>query len=400
MRRSVWRPGAKLKLLGWAVVACSGVHISAALEVELLPIASGLASPVFLTHAGDGTGRLFVVEQGGLIRIILADGSLLDPPFLDVTAKVRSGGERGLLGLDFHPEFAANGRFFINYTDRGSDTIVAAYRVSSTDPNIADPGETIILGPIFQPESNHNGGMIAFGPDGFLYIGMGDGGGAGDNHGSEGNGQNLDTLLGKILRIDVDDPPAGETYAAAPGNPFLGVPNARDEIYAYGLRNPWRFSFDKPAGRLFCGDVGQNRIEEIDIIDNGGNYGWRIMEGSSCFNPSTGCDTANLELPIHEYTHGEGCSVTGGYVYRGSSQPNFQGLYFFGDFCSGRIWSLEETSASNWTATELLDTQLGISSFGEDEAGEIYVCDLGGAVYRLIDATPPTLAALSWELYN
>lgn len=358
-------------------------------------VAGGFSIPLLVTHAGDGSDRLFVVQQRGRIRILDANRNLLGTDFLNLGSTgldrvSRSGSERGLLGLAFHPNYAQNGRFFVNYTLRSTnpsldgDTIIAEYQVSPSDPNVALPTEKIILGPIDQPESNHNGGHLAFGPDGYLYIALGDGGGGGDPY---NNGQNKNSLLGKLLRIDVDSPP--QAYAIPPDNPFAGAIPGADEIYAYGLRNPWRFCFDRLDGRLFCGDVGQDTYEEIDLIQKGDNLGWRIMEGMHCFPDYVACATAGLVYPINEYGRDLGISVTGGYVYRGSSYPSMYGKYLFGDFESGRIWALEETSPGTWDRTELLDSNYLISSFGEDEAGEVYLVGYGnGVVYQLIDNAP------------
>lgn len=349
-------------------------------RVKLERVVAGLLNPVYVTHAGDGSERLFVVEQAGLIRIIQR-GSLLNTPFLDIRNRVESGGEKGLLSVAFHPNYETNRRFFVDYTTRRGGqlkTIIAEYKASTADPNVADPTSERVLLEIDQPFSNHNGGLVKFGPDGFLYIGMGDGGSGGD---PLGHGQNLNTLLGDLLRIDVD---SRTPYAIPPDNPFVGRADARGEIWAYGLRNPWRFSFDRCTGRLFLADVGQNRWEEVDLIEKGGNYGWNIMEGAHCFRPQTGCNTTGLKLPIAEYaTNVLGCSITGGYVYRGKQHADLIGRYFFGDFCSGRLWALTETASGSWTMTELLQTGLNISSFGEDEEGEIYIVDYNGSIYRL-----------------
>jgi glucose/arabinose dehydrogenase len=346
-------------------------------QIEFQQIATGFTRPLYLTHAGDGTGRLFVIEQAGVIKII-RNGQTLATPFLDIRDRVESGGERGLLSVAFHPKYKENGRFFVNYTARKQGvlkSVIAEYKVSQTNSDIADRTERVIL-EIEQPFANHNGGLNKFGPDGFLYIGLGDGGGAGDPLNA---GQSLDTLLGKILRIDIEKKP----YAIPQENPFVGRVNVQGEIWAYGLRNPWRFSFDRCTGRLFAGDVGQNRLEEIDLIEKGKNYGWRTMEGSQCFDPPTLCNTQGLELPIAEYDHSLGCSVTGGYVYRGTQYPALVGHYLFGDFCSGRIWSLAQASSSKWTMRQLIDSPFSISSFGEDEQGELYIAHYGGAIYRV-----------------
>ncbi|HEY3131945.1 MAG TPA: PQQ-dependent sugar dehydrogenase [Acidobacteriota bacterium] len=344
--------------------------------VRLETVISGLTEPTFVTHAGDGSGRLFVLEQRGRIRIYKA-GQLLTTPFLDISALVTYGGERGLLGLAFHPSYKTNGRFFINYTRTSGGqlrTVIAEYRVSSSNADVADPTEKLIL-TFDQPFENHNGGMLAFGPEGYLYIGTGDGGSGGD---PQNNGQRLDTLLAKLLRIDID---SASPYAVPRDNPFVGRAGARGEIWAYGLRNPWRFSFDRPAGRLFLADVGQDTVEEVDLVVRGGNYGWRIMEGDICFSPPSNCDQSALVMPIATYRHTvppRGRSVTGGYVYRGPQDSPWKGAYFFGDFVSTQLWSLTENSGGTWTQTEILNTGLNISSFGEDERGELYVVNLGG----------------------
>jgi len=363
-----------------------GVRVFAAEvpEISLRPALSGLSEPVYVTHAGDGSGRLFVVEQAGRV-LVARDGALLERPFLDIRDRVSAGGETGLLGLAFHPSFRSSGRFFVDYTgrrDRQLTTVIAEFRVSPDSSDVALAEERVLL-EITQPYPNHNGGQIAFGPDGFLYIGMGDGGSAGDPH---GHGQHLESLLGKILRIDVDGPPP---YACPPDNPFVDQPGA-DEIWAYGLRNPWRFSFDRGTGRLFAADVGQDRYEEIDLIQLGGNYGWNRMEGLHCFPPSRErCERQGLIEPIAEYDHQDGVSVTGGYVYRGGLLPALQGGYIFGDFGSAQIWLLREAEAGRWERVALRRSPQPISSFGEDEAGEVYVVGYGGTVFRIEPAAPP-----------
>jgi glucose/arabinose dehydrogenase len=371
--------------------------------IQLQPVSGGFSRPLLVTHAGDSSGRLFVLEQMGRIRIIDSTGNLLPTDFLNLgdtpgglNRVSQAGGETGLLGMAFHPDYAGNGRFFVSYT-RVSDgaSVIEEFQVSA-DPNVADASSgTVVYGPIAQPQANHNGGHICFHPtDGYLYYGMGDGGGGGD--GGEGhtagigNGQDPSNPLGTILRLDADN-----GFTAPPSNPYFGIAGFLDEIYAYGLRNPWRFSFDRAAGhRLFCADVGQDAVEEIDIVGPGDNLGWRRMEGSSCYNPSTGCQTGDLVLPIHEYGHTTGCiSVTGGYVYRGTQFPNMVGKYFFADYCTGQIWYLEETSPGFFAETLALETGFRISSFGEDEEGELYVCEFNGAqqIYRLIDVAPNSI---------
>lgn len=353
-------------------------------QLTFEPIAQGLNDPVGIAHAGDV--RLFLVLQEGLISIY--DGvSLLPTPFLDIRAQVASGGERGLLGLAFHPRYAENGFFFVNYTDRNGHTVVSRFHVPQSTPNRADPASEQQILFVEQPFSNHNGGAIQFGPDGYLYIGMGDGGAGGD----PGNrAQNLGILHGKLLRIDVDQ---GSPYGIPPGNPYASSATARREIWARGLRNPWRFSFDRFNGELWIADVGQGSWEEVNLQPassiGGENYGWRLMEGTHCFNPSTGCSPNGLVLPVIEYAHAEGaCSVTGGYVYRGTRFPRLRGLYIYGDFCNGRIWGASRTGPGSVTSELLADTPFFISTFGEDAAGELYVANHGGAVYRIVDPRP------------
>ncbi|MBI3934640.1 MAG: PQQ-dependent sugar dehydrogenase [Acidobacteria bacterium] len=377
IRRRYFFPHRMLILVLAMVPAMLACRAGAA--IVLHTVASGLVSPLYVTAAGDGSGRLFIVEQAGRIRI-LAAGSVAAAPFLDIRNQVRSGGELGLLGLAFHPGFRNNGRFFVNYTRNGFaglETVVSKFSVSGANPNLAVRESEKILLTFAQPFTNHNGGMLAFGPDGFLYIGTGDGGSGGD---PQGNGQNLNTLLGKILRIDVD---SGTPYGIPADNPFVGTPG-RDEIFAYGLRNPWRFSFDRQTGRLFAGDVGQNRYEEIDIIVRGGNYGWNVMEGGHCFSPQTNCNTAGLILPIQEYGRALGNSVTGGYIYRGTAVPSLVGKYLYADFGTGILWALSELSNGQWRNEELLRTGLNVSSFGEDEAGQLYLVDYGGSVQQIV----------------
>jgi glucose/arabinose dehydrogenase len=354
-------------------------------QLHLERIVGGLSRPLGIVAAGDGSDRLFIVQQGGLIRI-LENGVLLSAPFLDLTARVSCCGERGLLGLAFHPDYDVNGFFFVNYTDNNGETVVARYSVSS-NPDVASAQSAVTILQVPQPFSNHNGGQLQFGPDGYLYIGMGDGGSGGD----PGNrAQSIDTLLGKMLRIDVDH---GLPYTIPPDNPLRFRIGARPEIWATGLRNPWRFSFDRQTGDLWIADVGQGTFEEIDFqsasSDGGENYGWRLMEGFHCFTPSTGCTNGvQLTLPVYEYDHSVGCSVTGGYRYRGPRYPRLNGVYLFGDFCSGVIFGGFE-DGSTFDFRTLLASNLAISTFGEDERGEVYVADYdGGTVYRIEDAAP------------
>jgi glucose/arabinose dehydrogenase len=341
-----------------------------------------LYKPTLLVSARDGTGRLFILEQLGTIRI-LKDGVLLPTPFLDLRGLVNvNGNERGLLGLAFDPDYAANGRFFVNYTDADGSSVTARYSVSPSDPDLADPASSVPILRIPHPQyANHNGGNLVFGPDGYLYFGMGDGGSQGDPN---GNGQNLGVLLGKLLRIDV----SSEAYAIPPTNPFAGQAGVRPEIWAYGLRNPWRFSFDRKTGDLYIADVGQDAYEEIDFQsaqDRGGeNYGWNFMEG---FHPYQGQAPSGLTPPVAEYDHSGGnCAVTGGYVYRGALLPEVYGMYIFGDYCSGRIWVLRR-AADGWKMAEWIDSGLAITSFGEDDSGELYALDrTSGGVFQLASA--------------
>jgi glucose/arabinose dehydrogenase len=351
------------------------------IELQLIPVASGFDRPTYLTHAGDGSGRNFVVEQTGRI-LILKDGALNPTPFLDIVSIVGSeANEQGLLSLAFHPDYPNNGFFFVNYTDKQGDTVIARYQVSA-DPDIADPNSAKVLLTIDQPYRNHNGGQVVFGPDGYLYIGMGDGGSAND---PENRAQNLGELLGKILRIDIDQ---GEPYGVPETNPFVNNSQARPEIWSWGWRNPWRVSFDPANGDMYIADVGQNQYEEVHMepagSPGGQNYGWRLMEGSHCHNPSQ-CDprALGLVLPVAEYDHGLGCSVTGGYVYRGSQFPALDGIYFYGDYCSGIIWGLRLEANGSWSQAELRRSDARISSFGQDEAGEVYLVGHQGGIFQL-----------------
>jgi glucose/arabinose dehydrogenase len=354
------------------------------IRLGLVPVASGLEAPLFATHAGDGSDRLYVVEQTGAIRIV-EDGGVRAQPFLDLGDDIVAGGEQGLLGLAFHPGYPRNGRLFVNYTDLRGDTVVAEYRRAPGDPLRAHPSAARVLLAIDQPFVNHNGGALAFGPDGYLYVATGDGGSAGD---PLGNGQALDTLLGKLLRIDVDSDGSG-AYGIPSDNPFVGRDDARAEVWAYGLRNPWRFSFDAGTSTLWIGDVGQSDAEEINrapAAAAGLNYGWNIMEGTSCYEPPEGCEHSGLEQPVATYTHAEGCSVTGGYVYRGSRYPSLAGVYLFADYCSGTIWGFDAARASPSQPVELLSTDRALSSFGVDRAGELYVTDLAaGELLRIVN---------------
>lgn len=334
---------------------------------------------VFLTHPGDNSNRIFVVLQAGQIVVFdnTRDADAFEI-FLDIRDRVNdSGNEEGLLGLAFDPDFRENGEFYVHYTaSQPRRSIVSRFSIDSIENNRADPGSETIILQVNQPFQNHNGGMIAFGPDNYLYIALGDGGSGGD---PAGNGQNRNTLLGSILRIDVSDPSV--TYSIPQDNPFHGVEKVMDEIWAYGFRNPWRFSFDRDTGSLWVGDVGQGDFEEVDIVEKGGNYGWNIMEGPDCFSPRSNCSGAALEVPLVYYSHAEGCSITGGYVYRGPVVSLF-GAYIYGDYCSGNIWVLRLDGQTVIEQGLLINSNLQISSFGEDEEGELYILSFDGKIYR------------------
>lgn len=357
-------------------VAPTAATPSAPPLVALRQVTGDVSRPVHVTHGGDGSGRIFVVEKRGTIAIV-RDGAAQAERFLDIVDRVGSdGSEQGLLSVAFHPRYAENGFLYVNYTDRRGDTVISRF---SAQGDRADAASERILLQIDQPYANHNGGLNKFGPDGYLYIGMGDGGSGGD---PQGNGQSLDTLLGKMLRIDVD---GGDPYGIPADNPWAAG-GARPEIWAYGLRNPWRFSFDRATGDLYIADVGQNVLEEINFqpaASRGGeNYGWNPMEGDRCFRGA--CDPSAYVPPIDVYDHGQGCSVTGGYVYRGAAFPALQGFYLFGDYCSGLVWTLRPAPDGGWQRSEPLATDLPVSSFGEDEAGELYVTTLDGGLYQVV----------------
>jgi glucose/arabinose dehydrogenase len=351
-------------------------------------LVSGLSAPVYVTQPPGETSRLFVVEQSGRIKIFRS-GAIVPTPFLDVSDVISCCGERGLLSMAFHPNFAHNGQFFVAYTDILGALQVSRYVVSS-DPDVADPTSALPILLVDHPTfANHNGGLIKFGPDGFLYIGTGDGGSGGD---PAGNGQNTTALLGKILRIDVN---SGAPYAIPANNPFVGLPPARAEIWAYGVRNPWRFSFDRLTGDLYIADVGQSAREEVNVQPasslGGENYGWRTMEGTLCFNPPTGCSQTGLVLPVLDYPHTDGCSITGGYVYRGAELPILAGHYFYADYCRGWVRSFRYVNgavADQHDYTTEFGTLGNITSFGEDTRGELYITTQAGRVYRIAAAAP------------
>jgi glucose/arabinose dehydrogenase len=370
------------------VVGCGSIQrtnpIPSPGAISLQLVASGLTAPLDLEQPNDGSGRLFVVEQGGTIKI-LQNGAVLPQPFLNISNKVIFQGEMGLLGLTFHPAFQTNRKFYVNYVRNAGgqfQSVIAEYLASVTNPNQSDPASERILLTANQAGNftNHKAGQLAFGPDGFLYFGLGDGGGSGDPF---GHGQNTQTLLGKILRIDVNESSPGLPYRIPSDNPFLAG-GALPEIWAYGFRNPWRFSFDHNTGRMFVADVGQDRFEEIDIVQKGGNYGWNIMEGMHCFNPPNGCSMSGLSLPIIEISHPAAEAVIGGFVYHGTAVAGMQGMYIFGDL-SGKIWGLAEGPAGTFTRALLLNPGFNISSFGQDAAGELYVVDIsGGRILKLV----------------
>jgi glucose/arabinose dehydrogenase len=358
-------------------------------------VASDFDSPIYITNAGDGSGRMFIVEQLGVIFVMQKDGTVNDDPFLDISEllprKVFSGEytEQGLLGLAFAPDYAQSGRFFIDYTDNDGNTVVARYQVDPDNPDLADSFSPKIILTVDQPFEDHNGGNIVFGPDGYLYVGLGDGGHLND---SLGNGQNKATMLSKILRIDV----SGDSYTIPATNPYIGDVNFAPETWVWGVRNPWRFTFDRATGDMYIGDVGQASWEEVDFLpagDKGGeNFGWSAYEGTHTFvseatppfTPAPMPDASTITFPVTEFDHSVACSVTGGYVYRGQALPELQGYYFYGDYCYGRIWTLYRDSAGNWQGNNLFtDTGRQISSFGQDEQGELYFVDYKGPIFRL-----------------
>ncbi len=350
--------------------------------------------PIFITHAGDGTNRIFVVQQDGNILVFPNDSAVaVDKAFLHITPKLSAiTGEEGLLGLAFHPDYKTNGYFYVNYTAPNPlRTVVARYRVLPEDPDRGDSSSEFRIIEIDQPFKNHNGGMISFGPDGYLYIGMGDGGNAND---PDTNGQHRTTLLGKILRIDVNDTTASRHYRVPPDNPFAGNSSGwKEEIWALGMRNPWRWSFDPPTGALWVGDVGQDTREEIDIITRGGNYGWNITEGKICRPPAASCDTTGLIFPIKDYPHSLGISITGGYVYRGSRTPFLTGAYVYGDYGSGRIWMLRYSNGAIAADSLLTQASFAISSFGTDQFNELYIVSYSGlaSIYRFAGSGPASI---------
>ncbi|MEQ9441897.1 MAG: PQQ-dependent sugar dehydrogenase [Cyclobacteriaceae bacterium] len=360
-------------------------------EYQLTPAYPNLSftRPVDYQHAGDGSNRIFVVEQKGIITVFEDDPDTSDKAtFLDISGPVDDqSNEEGLLGLAFHPDYGSNGYFYVNYTiDNPARTRIARFSTSAGNPDQADRDSEVVLLEFEQPYGNHNGGQVSFGPDGYLYIAVGDGGSGGD---PQGNGQNPATLLGTLLRIDVDQQADGKPYAIPADNPFAGNDQGyREEIYAYGLRNPWRFSFDADTDELWVGDVGQNQYEEIDIVEKGGNYGWNTQEAMHCFEPDNNCDPENLIPPVWEYDHSQGdVSVTGGFVYRGPTLPELQGKYIYADYASGRVWALDNTNSGSPMNTELMDASFAISSFGVNADNELFLCGFDGKIYRIQESS-------------
>jgi glucose/arabinose dehydrogenase len=360
----------------------------AGLAVGFDEVASGLSAPLAIANAHDGSGRLYIAQQGGQIRIV-RDGALAPLPFLDVAERISSGGERGLLGVAFHPRYPVDPRVFVDYTDPDGNTRVSSFRVDPATPDRVDPATEQRLLFVQQPFPNHNGGALAFGPDGFLYISLGDGGSAGD---PQGNGQSLKTLLGKILRIDVDRNSGDRAYGIPADNPFAaGDGGAQPEIWLLGLRNPWRMSFDRATGDLWIGDVGQDAWEEVDVqragATGGTNFGWNRMEGTHCFRPAENCLEGSLTLPITDYGHDQGCTVIGGDVYRGSLETALLGGYVFADYCSGRVWAIDPASSRYQAPTLVAETSHAFSAFGANEDGEMFAVDINAGTLLRVTAT-------------
>jgi glucose/arabinose dehydrogenase len=348
----------------------------------LSTFAEGFDRPLYMADPNDGSGRMFVVEQIGHIHVVV-DGELVLEPFLDISDQVSGSSEQGLLGLALHPNFAENGILFIDYTDLDGNTQVVRYTMSDDNPDQVDPDSAEVVLIVEQPARNHNGGMLAFGPDGYLYISLGDGGQQGD---PEGHGQNLETLLGSILRLDVDSEPVEGSYVIPEDNPFVLTEGARAEIWHYGLRNPWRFSFDRETGDMWIGDVGQTAFEEIDLQPagvGGMNFGWSLAEGFECYSDET-CQEADIDWPVFAYGRELGIAVTGGYVYRGEAIPALSGSYLLGDYGTGYMWILTPDGDGAYAASDPIPTDLSISSFAEDAAGELYVIDLSGGIYQIV----------------
>jgi glucose/arabinose dehydrogenase len=356
--------------------------------VTLMRYVHVAGGPLAIVAPPDGSGRLFIAAQDGRIWIV-SKGVVSGTPLLDIGGRITSGGERGLLGIAVHPRFPADPRVFIDYTDTDGNTVVSSFRLDSADGSRLDPSSERIIFTTLQPFPNHNGGALTFGPDGDLYISLGDGGSEGD---PLGNGQRRDTTLGKILRIDVDHPAGGRAYGIPANNPFIGNPSSRPEIWLYGLRNPWRMSFDRATGDLWIGDVGQDKWEEVDVAPAGKgglNFGWNRMEGLHCYSPATGCDTAGLTMPVAEYGHGPECAVIGGFVYRGAAFPVLQGGYLFADYCSGTIFAIPADATRPRSPVVVGKTSGGVSGFGEDGAGELYLANLDGTISKVVATSRP-----------
>jgi glucose/arabinose dehydrogenase len=383
--------------------ALTSVGAQSPFRLDLLPIAAEFRSPVFVADPGDKTGRVFVVEQRGVVKLVL-NGVPSKHPFLNIQERVEdSGSEQGLLSLAFHPDYARNAIFFVAYTDAANDLVVASFTAATDRPDRADPESYRELLRIEKLYDEHNGGLVSFGPDGYLYISVGDGGREAE---ADGYAQRLDSLLGKLLRIDVDHPSDGLAYGIPPDNPFVWTPGARPEIWAYGLRNPWRFSFDRRTGDLFIADVGAGGPEEVNVqpadSTGGENYGWNVFEGPQCHQPNAGeiCDGAGMVGPVWGYEHPapeDGCAIVGGHVYRGAAFPELVGVYLAADVCSGRVWAIREHQGQ-WTATVLFQLNTVVSSFADDSEGELYLIGLRGHVYRFVRGIdPPSDTALSFS---
>ena len=369
-----------------ALLACDSESTPPAISVEVDRVFTDLSFQEMtnLVQPDDTSDLIFVTEQGGVIYSFSASSPQQANVFLDITDRVNRGGnEEGLLGIAFAPDYQESGYFYVYYSAADpTRSVLSRFNLDQENMDVADPESEVTIMEVEQPYANHNAGQLAFGLDGYLYIGLGDGGGSGD---PEGNGQNLGTVLGSILRIDVSGLAGPGDYGIPVDNPFVGVGGAREEIWAFGLRNPWRFSFDSDTGLLWAGDVGQSSWEEIDIITKGANYGWNTMEGSHCYSPATGCNQSGLTLPVVEYDHSQGCSVTGGYVYRGDQIASLQGYYVYGDYCSGNIWALAYDGSVVTENILLVDSGLSITSFGEDLAGNLYILDRQGGIYTLVE---------------
>jgi len=368
------------------LVACDSEPTPPAISIEVERVFPNLSFQEMtnLVQPDDTSDLIFVTEQGGVIYSFSTSNPQQTNVFLDITDRVNRGGnEEGLLGIVFAPDYQESGYFYVYYSAADpTRSVLSRFNLDQENMDVADPESEVTIMEVEQPYSNHNGGQLAFGPDGYLYIALGDGGSAGD---PLGNGQNLGTLLGSILRIDVNGLSGPGYYGIPVDNPFVGVGGAREEIWAFGLRNPWRFSFDSDTGLLWAGDVGQSSWEEINIITKGANYGWNTMEGSHCYSPSTGCNQSGLTLPVVEYDHSQGCSVTGGFVYRGDQIASLQGYYIYGDYCSGNIWALAYDGSVVTENMLLVDSGLSITSFGEDLAGNLYILDRQGGIYTLVE---------------